>query len=305
MLKFLTVKNYALIRHVELEFNDGFTVITGETGAGKSILLGALDLIRGKRADMKILLDKNKKCFVEGTFSIKGNALKPLFEHYDLDWEDYTVLRRELTSYGKSRAFINDTPVTLGVLAEISARLMDIHAQEETSSLNNPAFQFQVIDGFSGLTDEMNGYRTQFEKLSDLKKEYEQLQFELEKVKSEQDYIAFVLDEMERAELKEGEQEQLEKELKVLEHAEEIRTVLFQTVQMLDNENGGILDHLRKIIQMFQKVSDFDTGLEELQHRLDTTQVDLFDLHREIEKYDPQVMVAPRRTETVHERLSP
>lgn len=304
MLKFLTVKNFALIRHLELEFNDGFTVITGETGAGKSILLGALDLIRGKRADMRMLLEKETKCIVEGTFAIKGYRLKPLFEQHDLDYDDFAVLRRELTSYGKSRAFINDTPVTLGVLAEMSARLMDIHAQEETSSLNNPAFQFQVIDGFTGLMDKVNDYRIQFEQLSRFTKEFDGLNDELQQVKAEQDYIAFLLDELEEAGLHEGEQETLEKELKILEHAEEIRSVLFQSGTMLEDEDGGILDQLRQVIQVFQKVSGFDSNLEELYRRLDASQIDLADVHREIQKYERQVIVDPARTEAVNERLS-
>ncbi len=304
MLTHLSIKNYALIRDLELDFRRGFTVITGETGTGKSIMLGALDLILGKRADSKVLLDGSSKCIVEGTFHIANYALEPFFRSHDLDYDSQTLLRREITVQGKSRAFINDTPVNLNVLNELGDRLVDIHSQHQNLALADADFQTFVLDSYAGILETVKDYRTDYRQFLNLNRELQQL-IEAEKnSRAEKDYLDFLCRELEEARLEEDEQEQLEDELKVLEHAEEIKGALFQARQGLENENGGALPDLNAIHAGLKKISSFNPGLKGISDRFESVRIELQDLLQEVERFEEQVNVDPARAEEINDRLN-
>jgi DNA repair protein RecN (Recombination protein N) len=304
MLTHLSIKNYALIRDLELDFREGFTVITGETGTGKSIMLGALDLILGKRADSKALLDGSSKCIVEGTFNIASYALEPFFRSHDLDFDSQTLLRREITAQGKSRAFINDTPVNLNVLNELGDQLVDIHSQHQNLALSDADFQTFVLDSYAGLLDPVKRYRGEYRKFLGMNRELQQLVEEEQNSRAEKDYLDFLCRELEDARLTGDEQEQLEDELKVLEHAEEIRGVLFQARQGLENENGGALPDLNAIHAGLKKISAFNTGLKGISERFESVRIELQDLLQEVERFEEQVNVDPARAEEINDRLN-
>lgn len=230
MLFHLTIQNYALIKHLDIDFSKGFTVITGETGAGKSILLGALNLILGKRADTRVLMDTNKKCIVEGTFSIEQYNLQSFFNDNNLDFETTTILRREINTSGKSRAFINDTPVSLTTLKFLGEQLIDIHSQDQTGSLTDSGFQFNVVDSYAGLIKEVKDYQQIFTQFTGLQKTLNGLLEAERKSAAEKDYLDFVFHELEESDLKENEQQELENDLKVTQHAEDIKSRLFNSV---------------------------------------------------------------------------
>jgi DNA repair protein RecN (Recombination protein N) len=226
MLQQLTIKNYALIRELSFKPSAQLNVITGETGAGKSIMLGALGLLMGNRSDSKVLWDENEKCVTEGVFDIKNYKLQPFFETEDLDYDDLTVIRREISPGGKSRAFINDTPVTLDVMKKLGSLLMDIHSQHETLQIGNQIFQLRLIDSFAGAQEKVDHYHTQWLLYTQAKKAFERLQKEANSLREEADYIAFQLDELDKASFEKGEQSSLESELQIIEHAAEIKTRL-------------------------------------------------------------------------------
>src|SRR5688500_9831592 len=235
MLKHLTIKNYALIKVLEMEPSAHLNVITGETGAGKSIMLGAIGLLMGNRADTKVMWDENEKCVIEGVFDIKSYKLKSLFREQDLDYADETVIRREISPGGKSRAFINDTPVTLETMRRLGNHLMDIHSQHETLELGNQSFQLQLIDAFAENHDVREAYKQAWTTFLATKKKYEQLVSEAVTLREEADYTQFQLEELTKAELSENEQEELEKELKIREHAGEIKKRIHSIIQLLND----------------------------------------------------------------------
>jgi DNA repair protein RecN (Recombination protein N) len=210
MLKHLTIKNYALIKHLVLDPSPHLNVITGETGAGKSIMLGAMGLLMGNRADSKVLWDENQKCVIEGTFEVGNYGLKALFKAEDLDYDSSTVIRRELSPGGKSRAFINDTPVTLEVMKRVGDSLMDIHSQHETLLLGQHSFQLKLVDAFAANQSLRELYRDQWSAYLKAKKDFETLSTEAETLRQEADYIRFQLDELSKLQLEESEQESLE-----------------------------------------------------------------------------------------------
>ncbi|MBW6501896.1 MAG: AAA family ATPase, partial [Bacteroidales bacterium] len=246
MLAKLFVRNYALIRELDVEFETGLTIITGETGAGKSILLGALSLILGSRADTNVLLDKREKCVVEGLFRIEDYQLVDFFASNELDYDPVTILRREINPAGKSRAFINDTPVTVNLLKELGSRLIDIHSQHQTLMLNDNNFQLNVIDSFAGTFKLKNGYREAFNNFRRLKKEYAEVKELNEKNKADLEYYLFQLNQLAEAQLKQGEQEELEREQELLEHAEEIKSSLENSSFLLQSEEGSLLIKLKE-----------------------------------------------------------
>jgi DNA repair protein RecN (Recombination protein N) len=223
MLKHLTIKNYALIKHLEMEPSKQLNVVTGETGAGKSIMLGAIGLLKGNRADTKVLWDEEEKCVTEGVFEIGSYKLKSFFKTEDLDYDDTTVIRREISPGGKSRAFINDTPVTLDVMKKLGSLLMDIHSQHETLQLGNQLFQLRLIDSYADNQKLLEEYSDAWKQFQQRKKEYETLVQEADTLRQEADYINFQLDELVKADLEEGEQEKIESELKIMDHAEDIK----------------------------------------------------------------------------------
>jgi DNA repair protein RecN (Recombination protein N) len=223
MLRRLTVKNYAIIRELDMGFGEGFTIITGETGAGKSILLGALGLVLGDRADTSVLLSKDEKCVVEADFNVRGYDLEELFASSGVDYEDDAILRREITPAGKSRAFINDTPVTLNIMKELGDRLIDVHSQHQTLLLGTSMFQMRVIDAYAGNGDLFRDYTLTYKRYLSARREYEAMAEGADRQKADQDYYAHQLEELKAARLVPGEQEDMEKEQEMLSNAGEIR----------------------------------------------------------------------------------
>ncbi len=304
MLQHLSIQNYALIETLEIDFREGFTVITGETGAGKSILLGALNLILGKRADTAALMDKSKKCIVEATFRIRDYRLKPFFENIDLDYDDQTIIRREINAGGKSRAFINDTPVTLNLLKLIGDRLVNIHSQDDQISLGDSAFQLAVVDNVAGLNEAVESYRKVFSDYVQLQAELEKLIEQQKKASTEKDFLEFLRSELKEAKLQTGEQEQLEEELELLNHTEEIKSVLFEAGQNLSNEERGIIPLLSDIKSDLGKLAGYSQSLANLAERLESAYIELTDIGRETEKLEESVTHDPGRAEEVQDRLN-
>lgn len=303
MLTHLTVQNYALIRQLDIPFNTGFTVITGETGAGKSILLGALNLMLGKRADVQVLFDKSKKCIVEGIFSIGTYNLEEFFKINDLEYDGQCIIRREIGINGKSRAFINDTPVNINLLKDLGEQLIDIHSQHQTLALNESAFQLTVVDSYAGITENIKKYRQLFSNYTKLQKELDLLVDQEGKSKSEQDFIRFLFDELESAKLVADEQELLEGELQLLNHAEEIKSRLHQSSKLLNENEVSILSQLSEIRSNLNGISKYGSSFEELAKRLESTLIELGDLNQEIEKNAESVSFQPEKIIQLKERL--
>ena len=275
MLKQLQIKNYALIDELDIKFSNNLSVITGETGAGKSILLGALGLILGKRADVQTLQNKESKCIIEGFFQIGEYQLSSFFDSNDLDYEIETTLRREISPSGKSRAFINDTPVNLGQLKELGSHLIDVHSQHETLLLNSKSFKFSVIDSFAGHSDKLKQYKEHYSNLAESKKVLTELVEEQKQSKLDIDYFQFQLDELLEANIKPDEQEQIELELKTLSNAEMIKETLYQSFLSLSEEEDSLLDKFRLISSELNKVREFSKEIEAIAKRIDSTFIEL------------------------------
>ncbi len=303
MLSRLCVHNYALIRDLDIDFEDGLTIITGETGAGKTILLGALSLILGTRADTSVLLEKKEKCVVEGTFSIEDYDLEEFFNENELDYEPLTILRREINPAGKSRAFINDTPVTINILKDLGEKLIDIHSQHQTLMLNENAFQLNVIDSFAGTAEILNDYRERFKKYSNLRREFIAAAEKAEKNKADIEYHRFQLSQIDAAKLAEGEQEILEKEQELLSHAEEIKTGLTGLSELFSSDSGSVLGYLNEARNIFSRIKEFLPGGEELAARLGSSYIELDDLSSEIDKLSGTINADPLRLAQVNDRL--
>ena len=303
MLTSLSIKNYALIDSLNVDFNDGFSIITGETGAGKSILLGGLSLILGKRADLSSLKDATQKCIIEAVFNISNYNLKPLFESEDFDFESQTIIRREILPSGKSRAFVNDSPVNLTSLQLLGERLVDIHSQHQTLQLTSNDFQFQVIDALAKNEDSLQNYRTLLKDYKNLKKEYKELlSFQTEAIK-EHDYNSFLLNELLEANLVVGEVEVLEAEYKTLNNIEGIKENLSEAYQLLSDEQLGVLSSLTSLKNIFQKLSGFSSQYEELFNRANSSLIDMNDLFSEIHVLQENLEVNPNRLEVVDAKL--
>jgi DNA repair protein RecN (Recombination protein N) len=304
MLTHLTIKNYALIRHLELEPSPHLNVITGETGAGKSIMLGAIGLLMGNRADTKVLWDEQEKCVIEGSFDIRNYKLKTFFKTEDLDYDDTTVIRREISPGGKSRAFINDTPVTLEVLRGMGSLLMDVHSQHETLQLGNQTFQLQLIDAYALNTTIRETYAEAWSSYQKAKKAFETLSAEAETLRQESDYIKFQLEELLKAELVENEQESLESELKVMEHAEEIKNRFNAIIESLNRSEYNVQRGLSDARTQLQHIVGYSSAYETLFQRLESVRIELEDIADEIEKEEGNIEFDQERTEVVKERLS-
>ena len=303
MLTSLSIKNYALIDSLNVDFNDGFSIITGETGAGKSILLGGLSLILGKRADLSSLKDATQKCIIEAVFNISNYNLKPLFESEDFDFESQTIIRREILPSGKSRAFVNDSPVNLTSLQLLGERLVDIHSQHQTLQLTSNDFQFQVIDALAKNADSLQNYRTLLKDYKNLKKEYKELlSFQTEAIK-EHDYNSFLLNELLEANLVVGEVEVLEAEYETLNNIEGIKENLSEAYQLLSDEQLGVLSSLTSLKNIFQKLSGFSSQYEELFNRANSSLIDMNDLFSEIHVLQENLEVNPNRLEVVDAKL--
>jgi DNA repair protein RecN (Recombination protein N) len=304
MLKHLSIRNYALIKQLELDPSANLNVITGETGAGKSILLGAIGLLMGNRADSKVLWDEDEKCITEGTFDIRGYRLKPIFKSADLDYDDLTVIRREISPGGKSRAFINDTPVTLDVMKKIGSLLMDIHSQHETLQLGNQVFQLQLIDAFAENGKLMEVYDECWTSYLQAKHDFEKLSAEAETLRQEADYTNFQLDELDKAGLEENEQGSLESEVKIMEHAEEIKTRFNSVLELLSRSEYSSRSSLADARNNVQHLATFSPAYNTLFERLNSVIIELDDILNEIENEESKVDFDPQRAEFVKERLN-
>ena len=303
MIKKLLIQNYALIEALELEFPSGLTIITGETGAGKSILLGALGLIMGNRADSRSLFDENKKCVVEAYFSIEKYGLASFFENNEIDYEDDLIIRRELTPAGKSRSFINDTPVNLKTLQDLSAELIDLHQQFDTSDIHDQNFQLKMVDALADNAHLLTKYRKEFREYAALKKQRDEIISMSQASQREIEFLNFQWDELDKANLQLGEEDSLEEELTRLTHAEDIKRILGATFSQLEESETSILTQLSNVAQSLSQVRRFDDVVGRLYERLATSQIELRELSRDIENRYDAIEYDPDRLKTVQERL--
>jgi len=290
LLVSLSIKNYALIQEANLSFKDGFTVITGETGAGKSILLSSVG-------------DASKKCVIEGVFEIESYHLKTFFNTYDLDYEASTIIRRELMPSGKSRAFINDTPVTLQQLQVLGERLIDIHSQHKTLEVLDIAYQFDIIDTFSGTQDLLKTYTEQYNTWKRATNELEEIQEVKKKAQLEYDYQSFLFKELDEASLVEGEFETLEEQLNTLSHAEEIKEGLSEAQQRIGEEQLGVLDTLAGVRATLNKLVAYGSDYEQLSERVNSIFLELQDTYEELEQVLGKVQSDPKELERVNSRV--
>ena len=303
MLQSLSVQNYALIDQMDIRFQQGLSIITGETGAGKSILLGAMSLILGQRADLEVLRDKNQKCIVEGSFSIKDYDLKDFFSNNDLDYAQLTVLRREIAPNGKSRAFINDTPINLSLLRELALRLVDIHSQHENLELNNQLFQLKVLDTCAGTLDLRGKYLAQYKAYKQLVQRHGELVAEAEKNKSDLDYFQFQFSQFEEARIAENEEKELENEQNMLMHAEEIKGNLSSVYERLLGEGDSAVNLMKECSALIQRIRNYFPGAEDIFRRLESATVEIKDIAGETGSFAGSVETDPSRLGQVTERL--
>ncbi|GAA4269614.1 DNA repair protein RecN [Hyunsoonleella aestuarii] len=303
MLTSLSIKNYALIDNLHVDFNNGFSIITGETGAGKSILLGGLSLILGKRADLSSLKDDSKKCIIEAVFNVSNYNLRSIFEVEDLDYDEQTIIRREILPSGKSRAFVNDSPVNLSNLQVLGEKLVDIHSQHQTLQIISNDFQFQVIDALANNQKERDNYALELRQYKKLNKELnELLSFQSNAIK-EHDYNSFLLNELVEANLVEGEHEILEQEYETLNNIEDIKERLAESYHVLSDEQVGIITNLTLLKNNFQKLSSMSSKYEELHNRINSSLIDLDDLLSEIDESQNNLEADPQRLDEVNAKL--
>ena len=303
MLKSLSIKNYALIDHLQVNFNDGFSIITGETGAGKSILLGGLSLILGKRADLSNLKDTSKKCIIEAVFNVSNYKLKGLFEAEDFDYEEQTIIRREILPSGKSRAFVNDSPVNLKGLQVLGERLIDIHSQHQTMQLTDNGFQFQIIDALANNDAILQDYKVELKSYKKLQKDLKELlTFQAEAIK-EHDYNSFLLSELVEANLVDGEVETLEEEYETLNNIEGIQEKLSEAHQLLSEEEIGVLGSLTNLKNVFQKLSGISSKYEDLFNRVNSSLIEMDDVFSEVDTLQEELDADPARLEVVDSKL--
>ena len=304
MLKEVHIRNYVLIDRLDIDFKDGFSVMTGETGAGKSIILGAMNLLLGGRADSKTLIQGADKCTIEGIFSIAGYGLEQFFADNELDFDpNETIMRRELSISGKSRAFINDTPVTLVQLRDLGCRLIDIHSQHQNLALGTQSFQLDVVDAIAANNDLKTAYQQCFDNWSGLKTRLAKLKAEFESDNTDREYLEFQLQGLDSAKLTDGEQEELEQESDILDHAEEIKQELFGASQLLSGDEEGCLQKLRSVLQSLRAASKNYPQAQELADRMESCLIELKDIAQTVDDAQESVYFDPARLEQVNERL--
>ena len=303
MLTTLSISNYALIKELQTDFTKGLSIITGETGAGKSIVLGALGLVMGNRADLNSLKDTEKKCVIEATFSLENYALKSYFEEEDLDYEKETIIRREILPSGKSRAFVNDTPVRLAVLNTLKDKLIDVHSQHKTAQLSESSYQFQILDALAGNENILESYQVDLKSYKQLEKELAVLLQSQEAAKQEYAYNSHLYEELVEANLKEGEQEELEDTLEKLNNSEVIRTSLAESVNLAADEQVGLQFGLYQMKNSLDKISNFSEEYESLSNRVDSLKIELDDIVFELEKAIENVDVNPDEIDILNDRL--
>lgn len=304
MLRNLYIQNYAIIRELEISFEPGFSTLTGETGAGKSILLGAFSLILGQRADTSVLLNKDLKSVVEGRFDHQPGELLSLLSENDIDIQEDLILRREISPNGKSRSFINDTPVNLNLMRDVGILLVDIHSQHENLSLNNQVYQLSVVDAFAGQTSVASEYRKEFSGYQQLRRELAELKENESRNRQEQEFLEFQVKELTEARLREGEQEELEEELRALSHIGEIKSGLNQVYENLGNAEVNALLLLRDSLQVLSKLAAYHRPSIELQKRLEVVYIELKDLAPETGTLAENLHIDPERLSIIEERLN-
>ena len=305
MLQSLHIQNYALIDELDIEFHDGFSVITGETGAGKSILLGAISLLLGQRADSKMQKTGAQRCVVEARFDLSQYDFKTFFDTHDLDFDGTEcIVRRELTPAGKSRAFINDTPVALTDLKELGNQLIDIHSQHQNLLLNREDFQLYVLDAIAGNKPVRTDYEQKYKQLCATREKLSQAQKQYERGREEEDYIAFQLQQLREANLSEEEETELEQELNTLEHAEDIKSSLYQSLNLLDGEESGLLNQMREARRCLDGIAPVYAAAQDLAARIESCYIEMKDVAGEIADGTEQIDYDPQRLAYVNERLS-
>lgn len=303
MLRSLSVQNYALIDELHLQFGNHLNIITGETGAGKSILLGALGLLLGQRADSTSLLDQSKKCIIEGEFALNSQQIDRFFQENELDAEDKIILRREINKEGKSRAFINDTPVTISQLKELGNLLVDIHSQHETLLLNKTGFQLSVVDAFAGNEKLLKEYKLNYSAYKSFQQQLAEMLENKRKVQAQEDYLLFQFNELNEADLQEGEQEKLELELKSLNHTEEIISGLSRMSTELGGGDENLLSQLSLLNSNAQQLAKYHPRAAEIANRIQSLQLEAKDIYYEVENLAGEVTPDPARLEVVQDRL--
>lgn len=304
MLKQLSINNYALIESLTVQFETGFTVITGETGAGKSILLGALGLVLGNRSDTAVLMDKEKKCVVETVFTLPDNSLKPYFDENELDFDLDCILRREINPQGKSRAFVNDVPVGLQTLKYIGSKLVDIHSQYDSLLLSDEGFQLMLLDELAKNGTLLEEYKNLFLKFTQSKRKLTELKEMAQKNAAENDFLQFQYDELEKAELKEGEFEEIQDRLGYLNHAEEVKTILFSAVSVLNQEDDSLLSRFFSLNQSVQKLKNFLPQSASLCERLENLSIELKDVAYELNRLEELSQFDPNEMQQLNERMN-
>ena len=303
MLIQLKIKNFALIDHLEVEFSNGMTCITGETGAGKSILLGGLSLVLGKRADLSSFFDSSRKCIVEATFDIKNYTLEALFNTFDLDYEDETVLRRELLPHGKSRAFINDTPVNLSVLEKVSLNLIDIHSQNDTLSLLENEYQFQVLDAIANNQEILTQYQKTLALYKSKLKEYNHYKEVHTESKDALELKQFLFEELQNSKLQVGMQEDIEIKLSTLSHVEYLQTTLASSIQLLEQESLGILDQMKELRRHSQGLSDKSKEYKEIHERITISSIETEDFLELLKQKFDHLEANPKKLQELNSQM--
>ena len=304
MLRSLQISNYALIRSLDISFSEGLTVITGETGAGKSILMGALGLLLGNRADTEVLFDKQKKCVVEAQFDVKQLALQPFFEEQDLDYQDITTIRREINEHSRSRAFINDTPVNLNVLKELSSRLIDIHSQHQSLLLGDPMFRLGMLDQYARNAQLRHEYHQTLAAWRQADQQCRALRQQCTEQALQQEFRQYTVQELAQAAPQPGEQENLEQQIRILTHAEDIKSRLYRAAYALsESEQSAIVHQLRAVQSEIEPLADLGPAFKELQQRLHSACVELEDIAYDVSLQEQKVEVNPQELERLNERL--
>lgn len=303
MLNSLHIRNYALISSLQIRFDKGLTVITGETGAGKSIIMGALSLILGHRADTSTLFDQSEKCVVEALFDVSGLHLEDFFAENNLDYQDDTIVRREIAVSGKSRAFINDTPVTLPLLKEFTSRLIDIHSQHQNLLFQNADFRTDVVDLFAGIKSQVAEYQKVLSELKDSERQLSELKQQHQAALEKQDFLQFVMKEIEEAHLKENEQEELEQNIEFLTHTETIKSNLFQILQILSDEEPSAVSSLREAKNLSAAIASYRTDLDEMNQRINSSYIELKDIANELNSLNDRIEYNADELEAMRQRL--
>lgn len=304
MLRHIFIKNYALINQLDLNFDTGFTAITGETGAGKSILLGALGLLLGNRADNAVAKNQNEKTIVEAHFINTSSIVESILKTNELDQEEELCIRREISVNGKSRAFVNDTPVTLQLLKELSEHLVDIHAQHASLALNSDAFQLQIIDSYAGIKQDVARFSTLYKLWRSQQKKLNTLKEKQALLKKESDFISFQINELREAQLQKDENTELENEVNELEHAEEIKARLYTASQILSENEMSVIPNIQNALNQLKSIQSFSKTIDGLYQRLNEVYIELKDISFEIESTNENLEFNPQRLEEVQNRLS-